>query len=81
MDCTVEISLYALEDHYVNTVWEFIDSLKNYPDIEVVTNGLSTQIFGNYNTIMQLLTYKMADIFENHKAVFVLKVGKGILKI
>jgi uncharacterized protein YqgV (UPF0045/DUF77 family) len=81
MDATVEISLYALHDDYVSTVLQFIDALKKYDGLTVETNGLSTQIFGDYDLIMQtVLAREMKSVFERCPAVFVLKLGRGILR-
>ncbi len=41
----------------------------------VVTNSLSTQIFGEYSQVFAALTRELRTTFENNdKAVFVMKV-------
>lgn len=80
MKATIEISLYALTENYVPIVLDFIAKIKENKELEVVTNGLSTQIFGDYATIMNILTEDMKFVLEQVPSVFVLKIGKGILK-
>ncbi|TAG54511.1 MAG: hypothetical protein EAZ27_08865 [Cytophagales bacterium] len=80
MNATIEISLYALTENYVQIVLDFIAKIKENKELEFVTNGLSTQIFGDYATIMNILTEDMKFVLEQVPSVFVLKIGKGILK-
>ena len=79
MQATVEISLYPLTENYSQVVTNFILQLKTNPSIKVETNGLSTQIFGDYDAIMALLSKDMKKLLEEQKAVFVLKLAKGEL--
>lgn len=80
MKATIEISLYPLDASYEEKVLAFLEGLKSYEEIEVITNGLSTQIFGDYDQLMGLMTQEMKAILEEYPAIFVLKLGKGILK-
>ncbi|MDX2197031.1 MAG: YkoF family thiamine/hydroxymethylpyrimidine-binding protein [Cytophagales bacterium] len=81
MQATVELSIYPLTNDYVSVVWQFIDNLKKYENIELVSNGLSTQVFGDYREVMDIITQETENIFEHNKAVLVMKVAKGILKL
>jgi hypothetical protein len=81
MEATVEISLYALQDDYKATVLQFIDALHAHTGLTIETNGLSTQIFGDYDLILQtVLAREMKNVLERVPAVFVLKLGRGILR-
>jgi uncharacterized protein YqgV (UPF0045/DUF77 family) len=81
MKITVEISLYPLHEAYEQSVLDFIAKLKEHPSIEVKTNGLSTQIFGDYELVMaKILPEEIKKIFESERAVVVMKLAKGILK-
>ncbi len=81
METSVEISLYPLGREYVPEIKSFLKQLKSYNSIEVQVNGMSTQIFGEYQTIMKVLTDEIARSFEqNGKSVFVLKIVNGHLK-
>lgn len=80
MKATIEISMYSLTDNYKQVVLDFIYKLRTNQEIEVVTNGLSTQIFGEYDLILKVLSADMKSVLEQFPTVFVLKVGRGILK-
>lgn len=80
MQTTVEISLYPLTESYENVVLDFIKILHTYPKIKVETNGLSTQLFGDYHEILAMLTSEMLAIFQKEKAVMVLKIAAGELR-
>lgn len=75
MDIGVEISLYPLEADFVPPIRDFIDRLAAAPRLKVVTNSMSTQVFGSYEDVLAALTSEMRATFEReHKAVFVMKV-------
>ncbi len=81
MQASVEISMYPLGRDYVPEIQDFIDRIKMRPGIEAEVNGMSTQLFGDYRTIMQALTDEMALSFEKEgKSVFVMKVINSHLK-
>ena len=80
MKATAEISLYPLTEDYEQIVIDFILELKKNTSLIVETNGLSTQIFGDYDEVMKVLHSKMKDFLEMHRAVFVLKIAQGELK-
>ncbi|MDF2438111.1 MAG: hypothetical protein K0Q95_2487 [Bacteroidota bacterium] len=75
MQATVEISMYALEDGYEQKVIDFIQRVKRNKNIRVEVNGLSTQLFGEYDELMDLLKNEMRSSFENGKAVFLVKLA------
>ena len=75
MNCSVEISMYPLDQQYVDPIINFINELRSYPNLEVETNGMSTQVFGNYEAVMGALNSEMKEVFLNDKkVVFNLKV-------
>ncbi len=81
MQASVEISMYPLGREYVPDIKEFIDNLKKNNQVIVEVNGMSTQIFGPFRTIMQLLTDEMEASFrKNGKNVFVMKVINASLQ-
>ncbi|HSH66650.1 MAG TPA: hypothetical protein VLB84_12875 [Bacteroidia bacterium] len=79
MIATIEISMYALSNNYEERVIDFIQRVKQNPSVRVEVNGLSTQLFGDYDVLMQLLKKEMFVDLENGKSVFVLKIGPGEL--
>lgn len=75
MDIGVEISLYPLDAQFIPPIEDFIDRVNREPDLKVVTNSLSTQIFGDHERVFALLARETRTTFErNAKAVFVMKV-------
>ena len=75
MNCSVEISMYPLHKEYVDPIIDFIKKLRTYPNLVIETNGMSTQIFGDYDKIMNALNCEMKEVFLNkQKVVFNLKV-------
>ena len=49
MECSVEISMYPLNKYYKPSIISFIQNLRKDPFIIVETNGMSTQVFGDYS--------------------------------
>jgi len=81
METSVEISMYPLKNEFVVYIKEFIEKLKKNPKLIVETNGMSTQIFGDYFEIMNTLTAEMHQAFlEAGKSIFVLKIVNAFLK-
>jgi hypothetical protein len=75
MIATIEISMYSLSDGYEQKVIDFIQRVKQNKSIRVEVNGLSTQLFGEYDMLMDILKNEMKTDFLNGKAVFLLKVA------
>lgn len=80
MQASLEISLYPLTEKYEEKVIDFILKMKSYPELEIETNGISTQVFGNYDDLMKMLTSEMKDWLEENNGIFVLKIAGGSLK-
>ena len=75
MDIAVELSLYPLNAQYIPPIKDFIDRLNADRQLKVITNSLSTQVFGPYEVVLAALTRELRTTFENNdKAVFVMKV-------
>ena len=74
MDASIDISLYPLTDEFIPVVKDFIERICAYPQVNVVRGDLSTQIFGDYERIMDLLKDEIRHSWETHgKGVFVIK--------
>ncbi len=81
MQLFVEISKYPLADDYITPIKGFIEQLNQYPEIKVLTNTMSTQLFGEYDTVMQALQACIKWSFERYgKVVFVVKFIHGDLR-
>ncbi len=75
MDIGVEISLYPLHQDFIPPIQDFIDRLNTEPRLRIVTNSMSTQVFGDYDAVMKTLVRELRSTLEaNDKAVFVMKV-------
>ncbi|MFD2631555.1 YkoF family thiamine/hydroxymethylpyrimidine-binding protein [Idiomarina piscisalsi] len=80
MKLTVEISKYPLADDYIGPIKGFIDELNKTDDVKIITNTLSTQIFGDYDKVMDTLQRYIKWSFERYgKVVFVCKFLHGDL--
>ncbi len=81
MQLSVEISKYPLvEVDFVTAIQNFIDRMNQYDDITVVTNVMSTQLFGDYDVIMNALTTELKTSFEKYgTTVFACKFIPGNL--
>jgi uncharacterized protein YqgV (UPF0045/DUF77 family) len=73
LKASIDISLYPLRDEYIPAVADFIERISAYPDIEVLRNDLSTQLFGEFDAIMDLLKAEIRYSWEHW--------GKGVLVI
>jgi uncharacterized protein YqgV (UPF0045/DUF77 family) len=75
MDIGVEMSLYPLNQDYIPAIQNFIDRLNADGRFKIITNSLSTQVFGNYDDVFNLIVKEMRATFEQgDKAIFVMKV-------
>ena len=81
MVCSVEISMYPLKENFKPSIIAFIKNLRKYPFIKVNTNGMSTQVFGEYKRVMNSINTEMENTFLNENSVvFNLKVINSVLE-
>lgn len=74
MEISVEISKYPLADDYIPAIKDFIDRLQATEGLSVVGNTMSTQVFGDYDLVMDTLKTEMKKSYEQFgKAIFVCK--------
>jgi uncharacterized protein YqgV (UPF0045/DUF77 family) len=75
MDVGVEISLYPLDREFIPPIQAFIDRLNTDQRFRVVTNSMSTQVFGAYDELLPFLVREIRPTFERDgKSIFVLKI-------
>ena len=79
MDIGVEISLYPLRAEFAPAIREFLARLNGDAGLRIVTNSMSTQVFGTFEAVMQALPRELHTTFavlgaQGEKAVFVMKV-------
>ena len=76
MKASIEISMYPLTEKYGTPILQFIHRLKEYPELEVRSNTMSTQVFGEYDDLMKIMTKEMKTTFEGvNETVMVFKIA------
>ncbi len=79
MRAAVEISMYPLTGDYRPVIQDFIDRLNTYPQLLVQTNALSTQIWGDLDHVMTVLSTEMGRSAAGApQLIFVMKVLPGL---
>ncbi len=74
MELSVEISKYPLADDYIPAIKDFIDRLHAVDGLSVVGNTMSTQVFGEYDLVMDSLKEEIRRSYEKFgRAIFVCK--------
>ena len=82
MRITVDLSLYPLQADFVGPITDFIHELRRQPDIEIVTNQLSTQLRGEFSAVMTAVTRCTQTAMERvHPVVLVAKIVNADLDI
>ncbi|EAW32273.1 hypothetical protein GP2143_13496 [marine gamma proteobacterium HTCC2143] len=80
MDVSVEVSMYPLKDEYIPAIQSFIDRVNTYPELHVLTNTMSTQLFGEFDFLMDVMRDEMRRSYETFgRAIFVCKFIQGDL--
>ena len=67
MDIGVEISLYPLRADFVPVIHEFLERVNRAGQLRVVTNSMSTQIFGPFDEVMQVLREELRTTFDSRR--------------
>ncbi len=71
---SVEISMYPLTDEYIDVIEAFIRALNQHP-VKVITNTMSTQVFGKIDDVWTALNDSIKQSFAQQKKVaYTLKV-------
>ena len=75
MKVAVDISLYPLDADFIPPIKDVIERLNGYDGVEVWTNAMSTQLFGEYELVMAALHKEIGTTFEQlPKAVFTIRI-------
>jgi len=75
---SVDISLYPLKENFIAPIDDFIASLQRYEIIEVRMNSISTQLFGEYDIIMDILKKEISKTFDiEENVVLNIKIVNG----
>ena len=77
MKISVELTLLPLQENFESVIKSFILKLRN-SDFTVLENPLSTQIYGNYDTLMPFLNNTIRETFDQTAHVLVnMKIVKS----
>tara|TARA_B100000768_G_C11278837_1_gene377386 strand:+ start:1751 stop:2011 length:261 start_codon:yes stop_codon:yes gene_type:complete len=63
MKISVELTLTPLHDDYEPSIIHFIKQLRA-STLKVIENPLSTQVYGDYDEVMKILTIEIKEAFE-----------------
>jgi uncharacterized protein YqgV (UPF0045/DUF77 family) len=74
MKISVEVSYYPLNDDYLTPIKGFIDRINQNKNLVIETNGMSTQVFGDYEEVFGTLQKEIKAAFELPHSVFIMKV-------
>lgn len=78
MKTSIDISLYPLNEDYIPAIDAFIEGINSHPEIVATTNDLSTQLYGEYDAVMDLLKTEIKRNWETFgKGIFVVKFLLG----
>lgn len=79
MNISIEISLYPLaQEKFKTDIWAFIHKLHAIDGLTVVTNGMSTQVFGDYDLAVKHVMEEVKLVHQTiDSAVFVCKFISG----
>ena len=75
MQVAVDISLYPLDADFIPPIKDIISRFESLSGIEVEKNRMSTQIRGDYDVVMPILSQEVRTTFENvPSAVFAIRI-------
>lgn len=63
MKISVELTLTPLQNEFEEPIINFIKRLRA-SGLTILENPLSTQVYGDYDTVMQLITSELKNSFE-----------------
>ncbi len=77
MKISVEITLTPLQNEFEEPIINFIKKLRA-SGLKVLENPLSTQVYGDYDTVMKILTTEIKEAFELiEKGLIFIKIVKS----
>jgi uncharacterized protein YqgV (UPF0045/DUF77 family) len=82
MKITVDLSMYPLDADYKMPIKAFIRRLREYSDLELVTNQMSTQIRGDHAQVLAAVNACMTEAMQDEgRVVFVARYINADLNI
>jgi uncharacterized protein YqgV (UPF0045/DUF77 family) len=77
MEISVDLTLSPLQDDFEPPIIDFIQKLRA-SGLTVLENPLSTQVFGPYDRVMELLNVQIKEAFDSlDHVVLTLKIVKS----
>ena len=74
MKMSIDMSLYPLAEDYKPAIRDFIDRVGSYEGVAIKRNDLATQLFGDYDQIMDILKIEIKRSWKTYgKGIFVVK--------
>ena len=74
MKISVELSLYPLDDKFLPIIQDIVERLTGDKRVEAIVNTMSTQIFGDFESVMAVVNETVEYSFKTYgKQVFVAK--------
>ena len=64
MGISIEMSLYPLQADYVPVIRDFIENLRQHEALTVITNNMSTRVFGEFEVVMPAVQQEVKTAFE-----------------
>jgi uncharacterized protein YqgV (UPF0045/DUF77 family) len=80
MKISVEISYYPLNEAYKPPIKGFIATLNENKNLIVSINTMATQVFGEFDEVMNTIHLCMKKAFDLPHSVFVMKVINADLR-
>lgn len=77
MEISVELTLAPIQDQYEPSIISFIKKLRA-SELTVLENPLSTQVYGEYDVVMKVLTEEIKEAFELiERGILFMKIVKS----
>ncbi|WP_417443102.1 thiamine-binding protein [Joostella sp.] len=77
MDISVELTLTPIQDNFEPSIIHFIKKMRA-SGLTVLENPLSTQVYGEYDEVMKVLTTEIKEAFEMiDKGLLYMKIVKS----
>ncbi|WP_396591451.1 thiamine-binding protein [Allomuricauda sp. R78024] len=77
MNISVELTLTPLQGNFEPPIIDFIKKLRA-SELTILENPLSTQVYGEYDKVMELLRTEVRETFENlEHVVLSMKIVKS----
>lgn len=77
MNISVELTLTPLQNEFEKPIIDFIKKLRA-SGLKILENPLSTQVYGDYDIVMEILTSEIKNTFELiDKGLILIKIVKS----